>query len=104
MRYLRLPAALILAGTFLISANNSWAQQNPRFSKSSHGTLTAQVTVESSVAVVQDEDGREHLVVANGPGAADYSSPAKRVQLKPFRSLPQTPAQKKTIGPKPASR
>lgn len=93
--------ALTVPTIVLMSANISLAQRKPTFSGSSQSSVTVRLTVESSVGVIQDADGRQHLVVANGPAAADDASQAKPIQLQTSRTSGNVRVQKKIMSAKP---
>ncbi|MGE5321354.1 MAG: hypothetical protein ACM3SW_00735 [Actinomycetota bacterium] len=90
-----------MAAILLLATNVSPAQRKSSFSAASQGSVRVKLTVESSVGVVQDADGSQHLIIANAPRTAGRTSVIKRVQLQPSRSSGHAKAQKEAAKPDP---
>jgi len=99
MRTPEQPRALAAAIVLLLLTGMAAAQRRPEPAAPSsqrnvQGNLTVTFTIASSVGVVVDQDGQQHLAAANTVDPADNVSQIKYVQLTPVEKESQKQPEK----------
>ena len=98
MRTAEQPRALAAAIVLLLLTGMAAAQRRPEPvpspQRNVQGNLTVTFTIASSVGVVVDQDGQQHLAAANTVDPADNVSQIRYVQLTPVEKESQKQPEK----------